>query len=65
MSIKKDLINMSWRPDSAYNDLPKLPPSQDFETKAVLKACIAARAALAELKQAGELLPNCCLIKAC
>jgi len=30
----------------------------EFESKAVLKACISARAALAELKQAGELLPN-------
>lgn len=49
---------MSWQPDRAFNDLPQLPPSQDFETKAVLKACISARAALAELKQAGELLPN-------
>lgn len=49
---------MSWQSDSPYNDLPKLPPGSDFETKPVLKACIAARAALAELKQAGELLPN-------
>src|SRR5690606_7836181 len=35
-----------------------LPPSVDFETKAVLKACIKARAALAELKQAADLIPN-------
>lgn len=49
---------MSWRPDQAYNQLPPLPPTGDLESRAVLKACISARAALAELKQAGELLPN-------
>ena len=31
---------------------------QDLETKAVLKACIQARAALAELKALGSLIPN-------
>jgi Fic family protein len=47
-------------PDPArpYNDLPLLPPHSELETKQVLKACIAARAAVAELKQAGRLLPN-------
>jgi Fic family protein len=30
----------------------------DLETKAVLKQCVTARAALAELKQAAELIPN-------
>ena len=30
----------------------------DIETKAILKQCITARAALAELKQAAELIPN-------
>jgi Fic family protein len=47
-------------PDPArpYNDLPLLPPRTELETKRVLKACIAARAAVAELKQAGRLLPN-------
>ena len=49
---------MPFRPDRPYNDLPALPPKEDVETKAVLKACIAARAALAELKVAGELIPN-------
>lgn len=42
----------------AYNNLPPLPPGADLETKAVLKACIGARAAVAELKQAGRMLPN-------
>lgn len=45
-------------PATPYNDLPILPPQHDLETKAVLKECIAARAALAELNMAGRLLPN-------
>jgi len=49
---------MSWRPDQPYNALPPLPPGQEVESAVILKACIPARAALAELKQAGELLPN-------
>jgi Fic family protein len=47
-----------WKPEQPYNELPKLPPLVDIETKAVLKQCITARAALAELKQAAELIPN-------
>lgn len=47
-----------WRPDLPYNDLPPLPPAMELETRAVLKQCITARAALAELKQAAELIPN-------
>ena len=47
-----------WRPERPYNELPKLPPASDLETKAILKQCIPARAALAELKQAAELIPN-------
>ena len=39
--------------------MPVLPPNLELiETRDVLKACISARAALAELKQAGALLPN-------
>ncbi|HGO7790084.1 TPA: Fic/DOC family N-terminal domain-containing protein, partial [Neisseria meningitidis] len=41
-----------------YNDLPPLPPKQDIESKTILKRCIAARASLARLKQAAELIPN-------
>lgn len=47
-----------WQPDQPYLDLPTLPPQVDIETKAILKQCITARAALAELKQAAELIPN-------
>jgi Fic family protein len=49
---------MVWLPDQPYNQLPPLPPQADLDAVKLLKACIPARAALAELKQAGELLPN-------
>lgn len=45
-------------PAKPYNALPSLPPQADIESKAILKQCITARSALAELKQAGELIPN-------
>jgi Fic family protein len=45
-------------PAKPYNSLPLLPPKADLETRDVLRACITARAAVAELKQAGRLLPN-------
>ncbi len=48
----------AWRADQPYNRLPKLPPPTELETRKVLKRCIPARAALGELKQAAELLPN-------
>src|SRR5689334_184422 len=47
-----------WVPSSPYNELPKLPPGAELESRAVLKACIEARAALAALKQATDLIPN-------
>src|SRR5688572_8649268 len=49
---------MSYRPTQPFNDLPDLPPATDFESKAILKACIEARAALAELKHSGAAIPN-------
>ncbi|MCZ8957161.1 Fic family protein [Escherichia albertii] len=50
---------MKWNPEIPYNDLPGLPPDLErIETRSVLKACISARAAIAELKTAGELLPD-------
>ena len=46
-------------PKVPYNDLPDLPPPLDvIETTDILKQCIKARVALAELKQAAELIPN-------
>ena len=47
-----------WRPDRPWNGLPKLPPAGELESRPVLKRCVTARAALAELKQAAELIPN-------
>lgn len=50
---------MRWSPEVPFNDLPPLPPDGvDLEPKAVLKATIEARTALATLAQAGRLLPN-------
>lgn len=48
----------NWNPNLPYNHLPELPPQDELETKAILKQAIKARAALAELKQAAELIPN-------
>ncbi len=45
-------------PSRPYNSLPQLPPKADIETRAILKACIDARAAVAALRQAGTLIPN-------
>jgi Fic family protein len=45
------------------NPLPLLPPATDLETKAVLKRCVAANRALAELKGAGDLIPNQAVLK--
>lgn len=49
---------MTFYPDRPYDDLPALPPSVEIETRAVLKACVEARAALAEARIAGQLIPN-------
>ena len=49
---------MSFKPQQPYDDLPSLPPRADVETKAVLKQCVAASRALAELKGAGGLIPD-------
>ncbi len=53
---------MGFSANRPYNDLPPLPPGKDVETKTVLKQCIASRAALAELKLAGELIPNASML---
>ena len=62
MSQKSSFGNTSerpaWRPGVPHNDLPLIPPPIDLETRPVLKRCIGARVALAELKQAASLLPN-------
>ena len=46
-------------PRQPYNGLPDLPPPRErIETTEILKRCISARVAVAELKQAAELIPN-------
>ncbi len=47
-----------WRAGEPFNGLPLLPPKVDLETRKLLKQCIPARAALAELKHVAELIPN-------
>ena len=52
-----------FNPEVPYNALPDLPPPiQTIETTEILKACIKARVALAELKQAAELIPNAAVL---
>ena len=59
MLKKLGIFDMAtWQADKPYNDLPVLPPTQEIETKAILKQTVKARAALAELKQAAKLIPN-------
>ncbi|MCU0790895.1 MAG: hypothetical protein MUE79_07580, partial [Nitratireductor sp.] len=45
-------------PSRPYNDLPRLPPPADLETREILKRCVAAHRELAELRLAGHLLPD-------
>lgn len=47
-----------FEPRRPFNTLPGLPPRAELESRPVLKACIEARAALAELKSVGRALPN-------
>ncbi|OAV00919.1 MULTISPECIES: protein adenylyltransferase Fic [Moraxella] len=49
---------MTFDAEKPFNDLPRLPPTKDIETRTILKMCVEARASLAGLKQAGELIPN-------
>jgi len=58
MNPEKTNMTAVWRADQPFDGIPLLPPAQDLETKRILKQCIEARAALAELKQAAGLLPN-------
>lgn len=49
--------------DQPYNSLPKLPPPiEAIETRSILKKTIDGRVALAELKQAAELIPNAAVL---
>ena len=49
---------LSFDPSKPFNSLPPLPPEKDVESKPILKKCIEARSALAELKILGDSIPN-------
>ena len=49
---------MTFDKNRPYNDLPLLPPAIDLESKAILKKAISANRELAELKGAGDAIPN-------
>jgi Fic family protein len=52
-----------FNPEIPNNSLPDLPPPvAKIESTAILKKCINARVALAELKQAAELIPNAAVL---
>jgi Fic family protein len=54
---------MPFDPAVPYNDLAPLPPPPEaVETPAILRKCISARVALAELKQSSELIPNAAVL---
>jgi Fic family protein len=53
-----DTSRPDWRPQEPHNGLSKLPPRAVVETRAVLKQCIGARAAVAALDQATRMIPN-------
>ena len=48
----------AWQPDTPYNQLPPPPGTEVLETRAVLKAALAANTALAKLDQAVVSIPN-------
>lgn len=49
---------MTFDPHRPFNALPNLPPASETETKAILRNCIAANRALADLRRSGDLIPN-------
>jgi Fic family protein len=56
--VAKYNMRSDWHPERPYEALPHLPPDAELESRAVLKQCISARSALAELKIAAALIPN-------
>ncbi len=51
-------MDNAFDPTVPYNNLPPLPPSQDIETKNILRKCIAATRQLEGLRQAAKHIPN-------
>src|SRR5829696_10079840 len=57
-NLEKTNTISNWRPDQPYDALPLLPPPVELESRVVLKQCVSARSALAELKVAAAMIPN-------
>ncbi len=57
-----EFTTMTFDPRRPFNDLPDLPPARETETREVLRRCIAARVALAELRVSGKLIANQALL---
>ncbi|MCF7797784.1 MAG: Fic family protein [Lentisphaeria bacterium] len=55
-------MNTTSDPYKPYNDLPRLPPPVEIETKAVLRKTTSCGRALAELKGIGRVIPNQALL---
>lgn len=53
---------MAIDPTSPFDDLPPLPPLSEIESPSVLKQCLKAARALAELKGSGGLIPDQAII---
>lgn len=67
VSMKYDSVDMTssyhglklmFDPKTPYNALPKLPPKAEIETRQVLKKWGLARSAIAELRLAGQTIPD-------
>lgn len=60
---QRSFLMAAFDSNKPFNDLPDLPPpAERIESRDILKKCISARVALAELKQAAELIPNAAVL---
>jgi cell filamentation protein, protein adenylyltransferase len=56
--VHKNTYMPHFSPDKPFDNLPILPPTANIETIGILKAVTKARAALAEMKGVGTIIPN-------
>ena len=47
-----------FNPNTPWNDIPKLPPATDIESRDILRACISASSELAKVNALVKMLPN-------
>jgi Fic family protein len=60
---RRRLYVTDFDPKTPFNELPPLPPpAAKLETTDILKKCIDARVAIAELRQAAEMIPNAAVL---